>query len=89
MKITSVQFHDVHRTFAVNFDDNMCVILDNDLNMHNMLSQGLSSYFMVKGKWPKGKNLEKRVELGQQWIMKNKNRYKKWPNSSAHGIIKG
>lgn len=88
MKITSVQFNDTHRTFAVTFDDHMSVVLDDELNLHNMLSLGLSSYFAIKGKWPKGKNLEKRVEMGQQWIIKNKNRYKKWPKSSDHDIIK-
>ena len=42
-----------------------------------MLSVGPDTYFIVKGKWPSGKNLDKRVKLSQEWINKNKNRYKK------------
>lgn len=52
-----------------------------------MLSVGLESVFIKKGKWPTIKNIDKRVLLGKQWIMKNKNRYKKWQPAHDHDII--
>lgn len=87
MKVTSVQFHEDHRTFAVTFDDDISVILDDELQYNNTLSMGLSSSYMLTGRWPSTNNLLKRVELGSQWINKNKNRYKKWPDQQKHDII--
>lgn len=88
MKIESIQYHDERQTFAASFDDGMVIILDDKLEYHNMLSTGLDSYFMKKGKWPKGKNLENRVLATRHWITKNKNRYKKWQSAHEQTIIK-
>lgn len=88
MKIESVQFHDERKTFAASFDDGITIILDNNLEYKNMLSVGLSSFYMKKNKWPTGKNLTNRVLAVQHWINKNKNRYKKWQSTSDHPIIK-
>ncbi len=68
--------------YSVHFDDGMTIIIktENDtLKYDNMLSVGLDSYFLKKGKWPTGKNLEKRVELAVAYITKNvkNNRYRK------------
>ena len=43
-----------------------------------MVSTGPDSYYLTKGKWPKGKNLEKRIDLGVALIKKNlkNNRYR-------------
>lgn len=87
MKIESVSYHDTHNTFAVSFDDGIIVVLSKDLTYSNMLSVGLESVFIKKGKWPTIKNIDKRVLLGKQWIMKNKNRYKKWQPAHDHDII--
>jgi len=87
MKIESIQYHDERETFAASFDDGMVVILNSKLEYHNMLSTGLDSYFIRKGKWPKGKNLDNRVLATKHWIMKNKNRYKKWQPAHDQPII--
>lgn len=88
MKIESIQYHDERGTFAASFDDGMIIILDNKLDYHNMLSTGLDSYFIRKGKWPSGKNLDNRVLATRHWITKNKNRYKKWQPAHDQTIIK-
>jgi hypothetical protein len=77
MKIESARYNDVHDTFSVSFDDGITIILNNRLEFFNMISTGLDSYFLKKGKWPRGKNLSNRVDIGSKWISKNKNRYKK------------
>ena len=77
MKITGARRHNTWNTYAVEFDDSMVIILDDNLKYQNMLSIGPDSYYIKKGKFPKGKNLEKRVMMGQEWIGKNANRYKK------------
>jgi hypothetical protein len=77
MKVTGARRHDTWNTYAVEFDDSMVVILNEKLEYLNMLSLGTESYYAKKGKFPKGKNLEKRVTLGQEWISRNANRYKK------------
>lgn len=68
--------------FSVHFDDGMTIILHtvgDELVYENMLSVGPGSYFLKKGKWPSGKNLEKRVEMAIAYVEKNikRNRYKK------------
>jgi len=88
MKITSVSYNDIHDTFAVSFNDGITIILNQKLEYHNMISTGLDSYFIKKGKWPTNNNINKRVDLSIQWIMKNKNRYKKWQSPDDHTIIK-
>ena len=60
MKIISVQYHDERHTFAASFDDGITTILDADLQYKNMLSTGLDSYFIKKGKWPTKKNIQRR-----------------------------
>lgn len=84
MKIESVQYHDTHHTFAAGFDDGITVILDQELQYKNMLSTGLDSYFIKKNRWPTAKNMQRRVEMMIEWIMRNKKRYKKWP---AHAKV--
>lgn len=76
MKATGARWNKDAETFCVDFDDNITLILDRDLQYRNMLSVGLSSYFLDKGKWPTGKNLEKRITLASEWVNKNKHRYK-------------
>ena len=68
--------------YSVHFDDGITLIVktvDDQIVYENMLSVGLDSYYLKKGKWPTGKNLEKRVELASQFINKNikNNRYRK------------
>lgn len=68
--------------YSVHFDDGITLIVKtvNDKIVYdNMLSVGLDTYYLKKGKWPSGKNLEKRVELASEYINKNikNNRYRK------------
>lgn len=68
--------------YSVHFDDGITIILkteSDNLVYDNMLSVGLDSYYLKKGKWPSGKNLEKRIELAVAYIKKNvkNNRYRK------------
>lgn len=68
--------------YSVHFDDGITLILktiDGVLAYENMLSVGLDTYYLKKGKWPTGKNLEKRVELAVAYISNNikNNRYRK------------
>lgn len=68
--------------FHVHFDDGITISIlkkkNDTFEYHSMISVGLGSYFLEKGKWPKGKNLEKRMELGVALIKKNlhNNRYR-------------
>lgn len=67
--------------YSVHFDDGITMIIkteQGELVYENMLSVGLDSYFLKKGKWPTGKNLEKRVTLATDFINKNikNNRYR-------------
>lgn len=78
MKINGVSVHHTNKTYAVEFDDGITVILDSKLEYSNMLSVGLDSVYMRTGKWPTKHNIQKRVESGREWINKNKNRYKKF-----------
>lgn len=68
--------------YSVHFDDGITLILstkNSKLVYENMLSVGLGSYYLKTGKWPAGDNLNKRVEMAQAYIDKNKknNRYRK------------
>lgn len=68
--------------YSVHFDDGITLILKTEkeeLVFENMLSVGLDTYYLKKGKWPSGKNLEKRVDLAVAFIQKNikNNRYRK------------
>ena len=68
--------------YSVHFDDGITLIVktvDEQIVYENMLSVGLDSYYLKKGKWPTGKNLEKRIELASQFSNKNikNNRYRK------------
>jgi|TARA_B110000196_G_C20664433_1_gene438956 hypothetical protein len=67
--------------FHVHFDDGMTINIrrtGKTFLYDNMVSKGLDSYFLKKGKWPKGKNLEKRMEMGVALIERNikNNRYR-------------
>ena len=68
--------------YSVHFDDGITLILKTEkeeLVFENMLSVGLDTYYLKKGKWPSGKNLEKRIDLAVAFIQKNikNNRYRK------------
>jgi hypothetical protein len=68
--------------YSVHFDDGITIIikLNNDEFVYDgMLSTGLDSYYLKKGKWPSGKNLDKRMELAIAFVNKNikNNRYRK------------
>lgn len=68
--------------YHVYFDDGMTIDFKNsghEWEQCGMLSTGLNSYYLRTGKWPVGKNLQKRIELGVAFIEKNikNNRYKK------------
>ena len=68
--------------YSVHFDDGITILLKTEseqLVYENMLSVGLETYFLKKGKWPSGKNLDKRIELAVAFINKNikNNRYRK------------
>jgi hypothetical protein len=68
--------------YSVHFDDGITLIVnfkDGVIQYESMLSVGLGSYYLKKGKWPAGKNLDKRIELADQYINKNikNNRYRK------------
>ena len=77
MKITGARWNEFSGTYAADFTDGITVIFNEQYNVVNMLSVGTDTYYISKGKWPKGKNLEKRSELATAWIERNKNRYKK------------
>ena len=76
MKATGARWNNDTEVYCVDFDDSITLLLDRNLQYRNMLSVGLDSYFLNKGKWPTGKNLEKRVTLAAEWVNKNKHRYK-------------
>jgi hypothetical protein len=66
----------------VHFDDGITLIIktvNDQLVYDGMLSTGLDSYYLKKGKWPSGKNLDERMELAVAYVQKNKknNRYRK------------
>ena len=68
--------------YSVHFDDGITILLKTDkeeLVYENMLSVGPDTYYLKKGKWPSGKNLDTRVELAVAYINKNikNNRYRK------------
>lgn len=78
MKINGVSVHHTNKTFAVEFDDGITVILNDKLEYHSMISLGLDSSFLRTNKWPTKSNMTKRIDLASIWIKKNKNRYKKF-----------
>jgi len=69
-------------SFSVQFDDGITIRIHKNRSgtweKTATVSTGLNSYFITKGKWPKGKNLEKRIELGVALIKRNihNNRYR-------------
>ena len=68
--------------YSVHFDDGITLIIktvNDQLVYDGMLSTGLGSYYLKKGKWPSGKNLDERMELAVAYVQKNKknNRYRK------------
>jgi hypothetical protein len=68
--------------YSVHFDDGITLIIktvNDQLVYDGMLSTGLDSYYLKKGKWPSGKNLDERMELAVAYVQKNKknNRYRK------------
>ena len=77
MKITGARWNNYNSTYATDFEDGITLILNPKFAVVNMISTGQESYYIEKGKWPKGKNLEKRTGLAIKWIERNKNRYHK------------
>ena len=69
-------------SFGISFDDGMIIRVhktgEDDWSLMWMVSAGPDSYYLTKKKWPKGKNLEKRINLGVALIKKNinNNRYR-------------
>ena len=84
MKITGTLKNNVQgrEIYHIHFDDGITVNLrrmtGDKFEYDNMLSTGPDSYYLKKGKFPKGANLKKRIELGVALIKKNiqNNRYK-------------
>ena len=73
--------------YSVHFDDGITLIvhmIDNNIQYESMLSVGLNTYYLKTGKWPKGKQLEKRLNMAEQYILKNvkNNRYRKKLNEA-------
>ena len=71
--------------FSVQFDDGITILLHtikDEIVYENMLSVGPDTYFLKKGKWPSGKNLEKRTTMAIDYVQKNikNNRYKQIRN---------
>ena len=78
--------------YSVHFDDGITLIMNtvnNKLVYESMLSVGLGSYYLMKGKWPEGKNLDKRIDLAIQYIHKNvkNNRYKKYKETQGQDEV--
>lgn len=76
-----------HPRFSVQFDDGITIMLHTikgELVYENMLSVGVDTYYLKTGKWPKGKQLEKRVKMAVDLVNKNikNNRYKHIRNES-------
>ena len=68
---------DTNPRFAVHFDDGMTILLHtikDTLTYENMLSVGPDTYYLKTGKWPKGKNLQKRIDLAIEYVENNKKR---------------
>lgn len=83
--VNSNKTNPAHPRFSVHFDDGITILLhtiSSELVYENMLSVGPETYFLKTGKWPKGKNLEKRINLAIEFIEKNikNNRYKELRN---------
>ena len=76
MKITGARWNNDRQYYCVDFDDGITIMMNESHSVVNMLSTGLDSYFLQKFKWPTGKNLEKRKQLGEAWLTRNKRRYK-------------
>ena len=79
--VNSNTYHDNNPRYSVHFDDGMTILLqtiDEELVYENMLSVGPDTYYINKGKWPTGKNLEKRIKLAIEYVTNNikRNRYK-------------
>ncbi len=67
--------------YSVHFDDGITVMIikkGDVFEYENMLSTGLDSILFTKG-WPKGKSLDKRVKMAEEFVANNikRNRYKK------------
>ncbi len=61
------------------FNDGIVVIYDyykDSLNYNTLLSVGPESSYIKTGKFPTKKSLEKRQTMVEEWVSKNKNRYK-------------
>lgn len=84
MKIVSSLYNGGGETaarYSVHFDDGITVLIikkGDQFEYENMLSTGLDSVLFKKG-WPKGKSLDKRVKLAEEFVSNNikRNRYKK------------
>ena len=77
MKITGARWSASSKTFCTGFSDGIILCTTENHTLVNMISVGLESYFLRKGKWPSKTNLGKRILLSEAWITKNSKRYKK------------
>jgi hypothetical protein len=78
MKVTGARWNNDTKRFCVDFDDGITLLISDQHEVENMLSVGLDSYFICKGKWPAGTNLSRRREMAIEWVEKNKHRYKSY-----------
>ena len=84
MKIVSSLYNGGGETaarYSVHYDDGITIMIikkGSAFEYENMLSTGLDSIMFKKG-WPKGKALEKRVTMAEEFVANNikRNRYKK------------
>ena len=77
MKITGARWSGSSNTYSTEFSDGIILCTTEKHVLVNMMSVGLESYFLCKGKWPSKTNLDKRMLLSEAWISKNSKRYKK------------
>ena len=84
MKIISSLYNgggELAARYSVHFDDGITILLIKKKDVfeyENMISTGLECIIFTKG-WPRGKSLEKRVKMAEEFVANNikRNRYKK------------
>jgi len=77
MKITGARWNASSKTYSTEFSDGIILCMSEKYTLASMISVGLESYFLCKGKWPSKTNLSKRMTMSEAWIAKNSKRYKK------------
>lgn len=80
--VSSLKFKRDNKTlYSVHFDDGITIVIeqqDESFDYQYMLSTGIGSYYLTRGKWPTGKNLQNRIQASQDYVKRNikNNRYK-------------